>query len=130
MTESFAWQEGYCIGIEEIDAHHQNLFRIANRLQEDLPPGRLREELMVLYRHTREHFAAEEALMRAAAYPGYPAHRDQHDQLLDTLNHYATLVVRDPGQLPALRAFLADWIVEHILNQDQRVAEHLRKGGR
>ena len=115
----------YRLGIDEIDVQHQNLFRIANRLNADLAPGQLYEELMNLYRYTREHFTAEEALMRKWQYPDYLDHKRLHDQLLGTLNTTAAEVAREPEKLPQLQAFLANWVVGHIQDQDQRIADFL-----
>ena len=55
MNDNHEWKDDYAIGDAEVDAQHRNLFAIANRMREDMPPGRLEEELMNLYRHTREH---------------------------------------------------------------------------
>jgi hemerythrin len=128
MTDSFVWKKGYNVGVEEIDAQHENLFRIANALRSDLPPGRLEEELMYLYRHTREHFKAEEALMRDSGYPYYMDHRDQHDELLDNLNEIAAQIVKNPEKLPELKNLLDKWVKQHILNYDQGIAAYLRLG--
>ena len=126
MSDLFVWKDGYNIGVEEVDAQHQNLFRMANRLQDDFPPGDLEELLMELYRHTREHFKSEEALMRDSGYPYYLEHRNQHDALLDNLNEMAAQVVKDPAKLPAFREFVDDWVKTHILNHDQGIAAYLR----
>ena len=129
MNEQFVWRRDYCIGVEEVDAQHENLFRIANRLEAHLEPGQLQQELMNLYRHTREHFGAEEALMRRIDYPGYREHQRQHDTLLDALNHRVAEVVRNPPRIGAFQAFLAEWICDHILTQDQLIAGYLRRAG-
>ncbi len=128
MKEIFVWDDKYNIGIDEIDAQHRNLFQLANRLQDDLPQGRLQEELMSLYRHTREHFKAEEALMRDSGYPSYLEHRGQHDALLDKLNELAAEVVKDPAKLPTFRDFVGDWIKQHMLSHDQGIAAYLHLG--
>ncbi len=128
MSDVFVWKDGYSIGVEEVDAQHRNLFHMANRLQDDLPPGELEELLMELYRHTREHFKAEEALMRDSAYPYYLEHRGQHDVLLEDLNRMAAEVVKDSSRLPAFRDLVADWVKKHILNHDQGIAAYLRLG--
>lgn len=125
MSEQFHWRDEYRLGIAQIDEQHQQLFRIANRVFSDLPPGDLEEALMELFRYTREHFRAEEAYMKEVGYPGLLRHRVQHDDLLDQLNEYAAKVVRDPGQMPALRAFIASWIGQHILTHDLAIARYL-----
>lgn len=127
MSGQFAWKDDYRLGIEEIDIQHQNLFSIANRLNDTSDAEQLYDELMNLYRYTREHFKAEEALMRECGYPEYREHRQQHDELLDTLNQSAAEVVREPEKLAKLQAFMAHWVVEHILNQDQKIATYLKR---
>jgi hemerythrin len=124
MSEMFEWKDEYCIGISKIDSQHKNLFAIANRLQHDLDHDQLQGELMNLFRYTREHFKTEEELMRDCGYPDYANHQRMHDGLLNSLNNFAAEVVKKPEQLPAFKQFVADWITEHILNQDQRIASH------
>lgn len=127
MAGLFEWSARYQSGDDAIDAQHRNLFDIANRLQADLDKGQRQQELMNLYRHMREHFRAEEELMRGAGYPRYLEHRKSHDELLAALNDISAEVAVDPGRLPELRALVASWIDGHVLDADLEIMEHLRQ---
>jgi hemerythrin len=125
VSNAFEWHDEYRIGVAHIDDQHEQLFAIANRLHDDLDVFQLQEELMRLYSYTREHFSAEEALMREAEYPEYARHQRAHEALIEALNVRAKQVVRDPEQLPLLRKFLAKWISDHIKFDDQLLADYL-----
>lgn len=127
MATPFEWSERFSCGDVGIDAQHRNLFAIANRVQAELTREQRQQELMNLYRHMREHFAAEERLMRESDYPGYPEHREAHDEILLQLNDISAEVAADPARLPALRELVAMWINSHVLGADLAIAEHLRQ---
>jgi hemerythrin len=129
MKNLFDWMEEYGLGIDNIDTQHRQLFDIANRLWDELRPGDLEEVLMDIYRHTRQHFRDEEQFMKDMGYPELEGHRRQHDALLAQFNELSAKVVKDPAQLSALQTFLADWIADHTLNQDQRLHRFIEKSG-
>jgi len=63
MSE-FTWLDEYKIGNETVDQQHEFLFELANRIVDDESSDQLTEHAMMLYRHVREHFRAEELLMQ------------------------------------------------------------------
>lgn len=70
---------------------------------------------------TRAHFAGEEALMAAYAYPDLEAHRRQHAELLaQVCEMELRLEVGGEPAAIALARFLWNWLVGHIENVDQR----------
>ncbi len=124
MSDIFKWDDKYKIGIDEIDAQHEKLFSIARQLQDDLNQDQLQMALMDLYQYVREHFKSEETMMLECSYPDYKAHRQLHDDLLDNLNNHVAEIVGDPQKLPSFRLFLADWVLTHVKNEDQLLADY------
>ena len=125
--DQITWKQEYAVGNDLIDQQHQNLFRIVNRLCSDLSKDEFQSELMNLYKHTREHFADEEKMMKDANYLYYKEHRDSHDRLLSELNSHVEIVTRDPGQLQLIQDFLLGWAKYHVLDQDQALAHYVEK---
>jgi hemerythrin len=130
VNTRFDWSDDYCTGDATIDAQHRNLFELANRIQAHLDKEERQRELMNLYRHMREHFAAEEGLMRDSGFPDYASHRAAHDDILTSLNRISADVADHPAQLPRLRELVADWIGRHVLDADLEITEHLRTKGK
>jgi len=126
MRDLFVWMKEYGVGVENIDSQHKNFFEITNRLWGDVRPGELEDLLMQIYRHTREHFRDEEQFMKDVGYPDLAEHRDAHDQLLSRFNDLSRAAVNDSSQLEPLRTFLAEWIVHHTVEHDQKFSRFIQ----
>ncbi len=123
MSDIFKWDDKYKIGSDEIDAQHEKLFSLARQLQDDLNKSQLQLVLMNLYQYVREHFKSEETMMVKCNYPHYQEHRQLHDDLLDKLNDHVAEIIVDPHKLLSFRLFLADWVLTHVKDEDQLLAD-------
>jgi hemerythrin len=121
------WKDEYRVGHELIDEQHKNIFAIVNRLHSDLPEESFKSELMNLYKHTREHFAEEEKIMRDAHYVYYKEHRGEHDRMLKELNSHVEKVMKDSSQIPLFHEFLSDWVNQHVIKQDLSLSHYLEE---
>jgi hemerythrin len=114
------WSPALAVGVPEIDAQHQELFRRAERLVTALRAGD-RGEVEPLIRYLGdyvvEHFAAEERFMHEIGYPGLEGHRAVH---LAFREEFATMVAdyerKGPTPLVALTLhnWLSDWLRRHV----------------
>jgi len=79
---------------------------------------------------TNAHFLAEQLLMRLHAYPGYEAHQQEHDQLMQELEELSQ-GIRDESSPDPARATedLERWLLTHIQSEDQALAEYLKQQG-
>ncbi len=137
MPTSLQWSPALAVGVPEIDAQHQELFRRAERLIGALRAGDRREvEPLVRYLsdYVVEHFAAEERYMREIGYPGLEGHRAAHDAFREDLAEMlADYQRKGPTPLVALTMhnWLSDWLRRHTGGLDQeigRFAEAKRRG--
>ena len=99
------------------------LDRIQQALEQDgdTAQSEARRAVAELLEYTRTHFASEEALMEAAAYPALPAHRELHRELLLQVGEMELRVeVGEPSASLDLSRFLAKWLINHIQVADQR----------
>jgi hemerythrin len=123
-------------GNAEIDRQHGELYAWGNRI---LFPGDSQEEsqafrhgLRFLARYAREHFAAEEAAMRAATLPGLEQHQAQHRRFRDELEQLRAQARRDGSSRPLqlrLHFLLSDWFVQHLRYWDRKLATALQEEG-
>ncbi|WP_295879491.1 hemerythrin family protein [uncultured Thiohalocapsa sp.] len=147
----FRWREHWCVGIEALDRDHRALAAILNHMalrfgahnihaadtglrtsaRESAVPTALRYWLDALRERAREHFAREEALMRATHYPDTAEHASEHALMLAEY----TALVRDicargdeQLRLSDLEA-LKQWLLGHMLDMDKRLACYLRENG-
>jgi hemerythrin-like metal-binding protein len=79
------WKDSYRIGDEAIDRQHQELFTLANAMFAATEKAELLLCAIQLFKHVREHFADEEALMKMVGFPGYQAHVESHNLILKKL---------------------------------------------
>ncbi len=124
---TFTWQDHYKIGNATVDAQHQHLFELANQIVGTTEAHELTRLFMMFYQHVREHFEAEESLMKQYLYPDYPMHVEAHNLLLDKLIEISK-TIQNRQWIPAdIQAFLNDWLLRHILEVDMSFGEFLKQ---
>ena len=130
----FEWKNEYSVSIQKIDDQHKRLLGYLDELFEAMKQGKGKEALskvlngMVAY--TKEHFFAEENLMKLYNYPGFEAHKKEHEKL-------TAEVVRlkeqfDSGQVSSpvkISNFLKEWLMSHIIRVDKAYAPFLNEKG-
>jgi hemerythrin len=129
-----SWNNGFSVEVESLDKQHQRLFAMLNELHDAMKAGKGKlfapAILERLVDYTREHFAAEEALMKRANYPDFASHKAEHEKLK---NEIAKMLKNaeggDSGVSMELSDFLREWLKTHILQRDKQYSGHLRTAG-
>lgn len=121
------WKDAYKIGQTDIDEQHQRLFELSNAVSAATDQPTVRQLLMQLYKHTREHFELEEALMREFNYPDSIAHTSLHNSLLAKLNAVSQDVGQGKVDKVAIEKLMTDWVLCHILQDDIKIADFVRR---
>jgi len=121
------WSPALAVGVPEIDAQHQELFRRAERLVSALRVGD-RAEVAPLIRYLGdyilEHFAAEERYMHEIGFPGVEEHRAVH---LAFREEFAAMLAdyERKGATPlvalTLHNWLSDWLRRHVGGLDVEI---------
>ena len=122
----------YLTGIEMIDEEHKELFRIINEIQSILTDEystdnyddiiRLLEELRS---YTKSHFKDEEEYMESIQYKGLEAQKVAHEMFISRLDaiDLNEIDAHQEDTLEKLMAFLTEWLVNHILHMDKKIAQ-------
>lgn len=129
----FEWLPNYNIGVTEIDEQHQRLALIINQLYDakmlsdhDTRPH-LAKIFLDLIDYTKYHFSAEENLMRTHNYPDYERHQQIHHILTQkVIAFYGQFKANQAPIDDKLFEFLKSWLLNHVLNTDQKIAEYLK----
>ena len=128
------WNENLSVGVNAIDVQHSKLVAILNELYDAMMQGRAKDVtgplLRKLINYTRDHFAAEEAMMTSAKYNGLAAHRYEHEKLTKQVQEYAARFER--GEVAVnidLLKFLRNWLTGHIQNSDRAYGPCLKEHG-
>ena len=120
------WTAQLSVGVVEIDAQHQELFRRVNLFLAALAEKRGAAELEPLVRYlreyVREHFAEEQRLMEFSFYPGLGEHLAEHQRFEDEYEALAAELGRTGptfGLAKRLLALLVDWLARHVGTTDR-----------
>lgn len=117
------WTPALAVGVAELDAQHQELFRRAEAFLEAMEhrsPQRTAELLAFLDEHARVHFSAEERWMAEHAYPDLEPHRREHAAFLTQLHAHAA----EPAAPLEVARWLVRWLHEHVVVADTAAARH------
>jgi hemerythrin-like metal-binding protein len=126
----FQWSPAYAVGVPRIDVDHMRLFGLAEDMHRAMLEGKSKEILdgllAQLVDYTCYHFAREERLMERVLYPGYLAHRREHDELRASVR--AMRARAASGEITMtieVMQFLVEWLKRHIVASDRRIGEYM-----
>ena len=153
MTAFLTWRDDLLMGIDVLDADHQQMVMLLNLLvaagepppdppaldgnpasTSQTPAVAALEHLDALIAHVRGHFEREEAFLRAIGYPDYIDHKREHTmqmaEFVDLRRRLADETTRylDPDTVQGIR----NWFFNHVIAEDREYAAHFFKvcGGR
>ncbi len=131
VVTEFIWEKKYATGILKIDAQHQYLFALTNRLlrnvAENVSLATIAVTIAQLQDYVDEHFKHEEAMLRRVKYADLPRHIEQHRKLRSQLNEYS-VGLKDNSLTPTNFArFMQGWLSRHILSEDLKYIPAVKK---
>ncbi|MEK7820234.1 MAG: bacteriohemerythrin [Pseudomonadota bacterium] len=123
------WKKEFGTGIASLDHEHEELIGLLNELYTTLARDGSRESIVAflgeVYARISAHFALEEAVMREHRYEGFPAHKADHERLLDDIRDLMDGYEAEPAGDAAFRADfgskLQAWFVTHFRDQDAKL---------
>lgn len=124
------WNVRYSVHIPSIDEEHKELFDIIGELGAAMKNGQsnavLGETLDRLVQYAGKHFDSEEKLFREHHYPQTDEHKAMHDEFMLKISEYNDLFRKGSNIVSVqLIGFLSDWLVKHIMQEDQQYAKFL-----
>jgi len=119
------WADNYTLHDADVDEQHRYLFDLANQINRIDSKRGMIEAAMNLFKHMREHFRDEEALMKKHAYPGLSEQVQAHDRLLSRLVDISQTVPAEDFDPAALSAFMNDEFLPHTLELDMLFGKFL-----
>ena len=123
------WTPDLSTGVPKLDEQHKEIFQWLAELENATVEERTLFGVYVVTRlkhYLREHFAAEEALMRAADYPDLEQHIAQHAEFRARLEELQLKSIGEDISLDTVR-FLNHWLCNHIARTDMAYVPYLKK---
>ncbi len=134
LTRHFAWKPAYSVRIATFDEDHRKLFGLMLQMHKALRrmPGKdeAREVLRELKEYTETHFGREEAMMKKHGFPGFEAHRAQHEEMKRKIDELQQQFEEQSVAVSKkVLRYLQDWLVNHIQITDKQYSEFLNSRG-
>lgn len=126
MTE---WTPDLSTGVALLDEQHREIYQWLAELQSAADDERTLFGVYSLTRlkhYTRAHFAAEEALMETAGYPGLAEHAAEHATFRARLDQLQLTSIGQDISKDTVD-FLTNWLTSHITTTDMAYVPHLKK---
>lgn len=128
------WSDNLSVGISEIDEQHKNLIAQINALHEAMRSGQGKEALEKilgeLAAYTQYHFGTEERYMQKFGYPGYAAHKDEHDAFVaEVAGFQKSYAAGRLGLSIEVMKFLRGWVAGHITGSDKHYTACFQEHG-
>jgi hemerythrin len=123
------WTPALSTGVPVLDEQHKAIFQWLAELESATVDQRTLFGVYVITRlkhYMREHFAAEEAMMKAAGYPNLAEHLAQHAEFRSRLEEIQLKSIGEDISTDTVR-FLNHWLTNHIAKTDMAYVPYLKK---
>ncbi len=139
-VNNMLWKDKYELGVPLIDTQHKELFRRVESFMQvlraednwDEKIPQLNETLEFMKRYVVEHFRAEEEYQQSINYPGYEAHKEVHNGMVDYVKEVSKQYENSNYDEQLMQQFggrLLAWLINHVAAEDQRIADYALKKG-
>ena len=129
---TISWNSSLAVGVELIDEQHKMLIEKMNDITKAVEMHRgvpkIIKTLDFMIEYTDFHFGTEEKHMIAQEYPGYEAHKAQHEEFRKMVSDLE-MDFQEEGVTEslaeAISTFLFNWLVNHIKGIDVQFGKYL-----
>jgi hemerythrin len=118
--------------VSSSDDEHKRLFDLTNDLHSSIGGDRTEvdQKLDALIDYVVVHFQNEEGLMKTHGYPDYEAHKEVHDDLVNTcVDLQKKFKAGEAEVTEETTAFVKDWLYNHIPVIDTKYGPFLNEKG-
>jgi len=133
MKDLLMWSDVYRLDIAEIDAQHQKMAGIINKLYHAMQASTENEDLKTILEELSEwadyHFATEEKYFEQFDYKDRAEHIKSHDEARKMIVKFKNDYLNNEVALPFELMDLGEWWTGHILGLDRKYVECFREHG-
>lgn len=111
-----------------IDSEHRELFKMVNNLQDACTRGQGRSQVETaakfLVDYVKKHFRDEQNLQTSVNYPGYPAHKNFHENYISQISSAADTILARNADIASLAELnrMIGLLIAHIRTEDKKLA--------
>lgn len=124
------WSDTMKVGVSSVDHENEHLINVINKLGEEIEmgtsPDMIETLLGEIYAQIESHFVIEERVMRERAYPGFFAHKEDHETLLESIRDIMDDVSHSTSSeiTGALGRKMSLWFSEHFRTRDRAFSQY------
>jgi hemerythrin len=126
------WTQELSVGVEDMDAEHQQWISILNELFDAMNSGDdhqiIGSIIDKMTSYSKSHLAHEEIFLAKIEYPDLEMHKRKHDTLikkLDNIKEQFETSVNFKLTVNAIQ-LLKEWLTNHILVTDKKYGRHAK----
>lgn len=128
------WKQEYSVKVEEIDNQHKILVSIIADLMTAINEKKIHSQvediLSRLIEFAEEHFFTEEKYFKKFNYEKAKEHVTEHEKFKETIKDFNKRFEKNEIEISfELIDFLEDWLLDHLLKQDQKYVECFQEHG-
>lgn len=130
------WDESFSVGVKLIDAQHQKLFEMMNKLHGEVSGATNREFesleniILQLAAYVDFHFKTEEKFFKKYDYEKTDEHTLQHKTYADKIRGFNERYKKGEEELgEEILKFLEEWIMKHIKVNDKEYTKCFNEHG-
>jgi hemerythrin len=128
------WTDAYSVKVGIIDSQHKTLVNLINDLHQAMMKRAGKEQMGKvigeLLKYTKNHFTAEENLLRSRAYPELKIQEAEHASFVQAITDFQKKFQNNElGLTLQMMDFLKDWLSHHILVVDMKYSAFLNAKG-
>ena len=133
-SELVMWSDDFLVYNKTIDDQHKELVRMTNEFYAGCQKGGILakvyffETIKGALLYIKTHFSTEEELMQKVNYPGYEAHKKEHEDFVthvhEQVESFEKQDIPDPSGFIKL---LMDWVINHIAASDKKYVSYISR---
>lgn len=131
MVNYLSWKDEYSVSAQVLDSQHKQIFAIINELYNcvrnnsaNIPGAIVRMRVF-----SESHLNSEEVYQKYAKYPGLEEHKKIHAEFVAKLNTLLEQFFANQVSGDELLIFLKDWWKNHVISEDRKYVEYVKKLG-
>lgn len=129
--KKIVWDAEFSVGVKKMDAQHQRIIRIFNKLvdnaQADSSSEAVSGLLTEMVEYASEHFKSEEKLLEEYEHPDLVRQKASHLEFRRKVGEFCVSASKNEKVTRDLLIYLHDWWKGHILYEDKKYAAFFRE---
>jgi hemerythrin len=128
------WRESYGTGVLSMDNQHRKIIDLINELYKHIrneeTSSSVEDVLSAMIKYAEEHLQEEENLLKTNDFSDYDEHMSKHQSYRERLSSLMAESKTDPeAAVKSTYAFLRQWWMGHIVDEDKKYGEFLKGKG-